>query len=274
MPGSPSALGFAPSHARAALRRPAHRHPVRQPERDRRHQRPVAAAAAAPEATSPVAADAAARRRPASSSRARRSRSATSPSASAASSPLDGVDLDVRPGEVLGLIGPNGAGKTTFIDAVTGFVTRRSGEQRSRLDGAADRRVVADPPGPRRPRPVVPVPRAVRGRHRRARTCSSRATTRRSLGYGVDLVHPGRPALSPVAVAAVREFGLEADLDALPGLAAARSPPARRHRPRRRRLTRRCSCSTSRPPASPPSRPRSSAGSSAGSPTTSASPCC
>jgi len=35
---------------------------------------------------------------------------------------LSGVDLSVRPGELVGLIGPNGAGKTTFIDAVTGFV--------------------------------------------------------------------------------------------------------------------------------------------------------
>jgi branched-chain amino acid transport system permease protein len=35
---------------------------------------------------------------------------------------LDGVDLDVREGELVGLIGPNGAGKTTLIDAVTGFV--------------------------------------------------------------------------------------------------------------------------------------------------------
>jgi len=32
------------------------------------------------------------------------------------------VDLDVEPGELVGLIGPNGAGKTTFVDAVTGFV--------------------------------------------------------------------------------------------------------------------------------------------------------
>ena len=32
------------------------------------------------------------------------------------------VDLEVGPGELVGLIGPNGAGKTTFIDAVTGFV--------------------------------------------------------------------------------------------------------------------------------------------------------
>ena len=32
------------------------------------------------------------------------------------------VDLDVEPGQLVGLIGPNGAGKTTFIDALTGFV--------------------------------------------------------------------------------------------------------------------------------------------------------
>ncbi|MBV9195668.1 MAG: ATP-binding cassette domain-containing protein [Solirubrobacterales bacterium] len=35
---------------------------------------------------------------------------------------LEGVDLEVRPGELVGLIGPNGAGKTTFVDAITGFV--------------------------------------------------------------------------------------------------------------------------------------------------------
>ena len=37
------------------------------------------------------------------------------------------VDLDVAPGEIVGLIGPNGAGKTSFIDGVLGF-TPRSGQ--------------------------------------------------------------------------------------------------------------------------------------------------
>ena len=36
-----------------------------------------------------------------------------------------GVDLDVEPGQLVGLIGPNGAGKTTLIDAITGFVPHR-----------------------------------------------------------------------------------------------------------------------------------------------------
>jgi branched-chain amino acid transport system ATP-binding protein len=34
---------------------------------------------------------------------------------------LDGVDLTIRRGEILGIIGPNGAGKTTFINCITGL---------------------------------------------------------------------------------------------------------------------------------------------------------
>ncbi len=36
---------------------------------------------------------------------------------------LQGVDLTVTPGEVVGIIGPNGAGKTTLFDLVSGFTT-------------------------------------------------------------------------------------------------------------------------------------------------------
>jgi branched-chain amino acid transport system permease protein len=40
---------------------------------------------------------------------------------------LDGVDLDVREGEILGLVGPNGSGKTTLINVVSGFYPLSSG---------------------------------------------------------------------------------------------------------------------------------------------------
>ncbi len=35
---------------------------------------------------------------------------------------VDGISLDVPPGDIRFLIGPNGAGKTTLVDAVTGLV--------------------------------------------------------------------------------------------------------------------------------------------------------
>jgi fructose transport system ATP-binding protein len=41
---------------------------------------------------------------------------------------LDGVDLDLYPGEVLAIIGDNGAGKSTLIKALTGAFTPDAGE--------------------------------------------------------------------------------------------------------------------------------------------------
>jgi branched-chain amino acid transport system ATP-binding protein len=40
---------------------------------------------------------------------------------------VDGVDLDIEPGEIVGLMGPNGAGKTTVLDVLSGFVVPDSG---------------------------------------------------------------------------------------------------------------------------------------------------
>src|SRR5438552_8835321 len=47
---------------------------------------------------------------------------------------LDGLDLNVRAGEVHGFLGPNGAGKTTTIRVLLGLVRADSGEARL-LDG-------------------------------------------------------------------------------------------------------------------------------------------
>jgi fructose transport system ATP-binding protein len=41
---------------------------------------------------------------------------------------LDGVDIDLFPGEVLSVIGDNGAGKSTLIKALTGALIPDSGQ--------------------------------------------------------------------------------------------------------------------------------------------------
>jgi ABC-type branched-subunit amino acid transport system ATPase component/ABC-type branched-subunit amino acid transport system permease subunit len=40
---------------------------------------------------------------------------------------IDGLDLEVRPGEVHGLIGPNGSGKTTTLNVISGYYAPQSG---------------------------------------------------------------------------------------------------------------------------------------------------
>ena len=46
---------------------------------------------------------------------------------------LDGLDLSLRPGEIVGLLGHNGAGKSTVLNVATGAVAATAG--RMRLDG-------------------------------------------------------------------------------------------------------------------------------------------
>lgn len=41
---------------------------------------------------------------------------------------IDGLDVDVYEGEILGLIGPNGAGKTTLFNVISGFLRPTGGK--------------------------------------------------------------------------------------------------------------------------------------------------
>src|ERR1043166_753771 len=58
---------------------------------------------------------------------------------------LDGVDLDVAPGEVHGLVGPNGAGKTTLLGLLLGLSAADAG--RLEILGTPVRRALAVPDG-------------------------------------------------------------------------------------------------------------------------------
>ena len=48
---------------------------------------------------------------------------------------LDGIELEVQPGERLGLIGPNGSGKSTLVNCICGTLHNESGSVR--FDGQA-----------------------------------------------------------------------------------------------------------------------------------------
>ncbi|MDO8697574.1 MAG: ATP-binding cassette domain-containing protein, partial [Pseudomonas sp.] len=65
---------------------------------------------------------------------------------------LDGVNLQLLPGQVLGVLGPNGAGKSTLLGALSGELAAAGG--RVLLDG----RALADWPGPERARRLAVLP--------------------------------------------------------------------------------------------------------------------
>jgi sulfate-transporting ATPase len=126
---------------------------------------------------------------------------------------VDGVSLEVEPGQIVGLIGPNGAGKTTLIDAVTGLVQASGGK--ITIDGED-----ITSWGPSR--------RARRGLRRSFQSLElfEDLTVLENIMAGTDevtkhswisdLVWPKNRPLNPSAVAAVNEFQLVDRLEDLP----------------------------------------------------------
>ena len=126
---------------------------------------------------------------------------------------VDALNLQIRPGEVLGLIGPNGAGKTTLIDAATGFVPLNQGQVL--LDGqdisalGAQKRVHR---GVARAWQSLEL-FSVMTVEENLRTAAERGGVK---AYLSDLVWPRKRELPAVALAAIRRFGLQDSLDAYP----------------------------------------------------------
>jgi sulfate-transporting ATPase len=122
---------------------------------------------------------------------------------------LQGLSLEVRSGEVVGLIGPNGAGKTTAIDAITGFVQPSGGRI---VLGDAD----ISAWGPEK-RSRAGLSRSFQSLElfddlSVLENMQAACDRRDRMAYASDLVHPGIGVLSPLAAEAIRAFRLEDSL--------------------------------------------------------------
>ena len=126
---------------------------------------------------------------------------------------LEEVDLEIRPGEIVGLIGPNGAGKSTLVEVISGFQPATAGTVR--LDGRSIDRLSPA----RRARAGV-------GRTFQSLELFEDMTVEENVRaaadvcplprYLADLVWPRRRPLGPAGEAALAHFGLEPLLDRKP----------------------------------------------------------
>ncbi|HEV8336786.1 MAG TPA: ATP-binding cassette domain-containing protein [Candidatus Polarisedimenticolia bacterium] len=111
---------------------------------------------------------------------------------------LDGVDLEVPPGETFGLLGPNGAGKTTTVKIL---ITLAQPDRGMAEVGGVD--VVRDPVRARRLFGYVP----------QELTADRSLTARESLRWFSDLYHLPRSGREARVAEALRLVGLEEAAD-------------------------------------------------------------
>ena len=151
---------------------------------------------------------------------------------------VDGLDLDIRRGEIFALLGPNGAGKTTTVEICEGYRTRDAGEVRVLGEDPAD--------GARRWKAQLGIV-LQSGAGDSQLTC--RELLQAQASYYAD---PRDPDEVLDAGRAHREGEVARQV------AVRRPAPSARRGPRHRRAARRCCSSTSPRPASTPRRGGSS----------------
>ncbi len=112
---------------------------------------------------------------------------------------LDGVSLEIAPGEVFGIIGPNGAGKTTLLGCLLGFLRPDAGHVS--IDGHE---------------PDDLAVRAVSGYLPERLTLDRWMTGRHFLAYHHALARLPAPGRAEAAQAALTRVGLDAEAGARP----------------------------------------------------------
>ena len=159
-----------------------------------------------------------------------------------------GIDLDIADKEFVVLVGPSGCGKSTTLRMIAGLEDISDGE--ISVDGT----VVNDVPPKDRDMAMVFQNYAL----------YPHMTVHENMSFGLRLKRYPKPEIAQRVQDAARILDITELLERKPRAALRRPAPARRHGPRHRAQSARCSCSTSRSPTSTPScacrcAPRSSA---------------